>query len=548
MFARRICLFLLVASVVGSAAVAGERATRRAALLKGPFEMTLEYHGPRKGMYINLWFYNGPARPSPPLPPPWVSPGANKKQVEAIVRFLGEDGFLDRAVDIRGKYDFPPPRLADGLDGPCYVVAAFCGKEVLYENLGWGRGMLGRLEKLRRALTGRAAEAMDVLLDRLEPHRKMWSPAATRPAGRIDWRKAGTYRSGPWEYRHELSVDRTKQVIGRWGHLHYRGKPLRAPEVNDSLRTPWGVLFDVGAGQTPSGLHGWMDRPGNRSKRKGKLLPSPMDAVRFQALDPRRRSTFLMLYEIGYRDGKFRPRLMLSGPDRKPGKPQDGFAEVRLSDRQMHSLLKRLAYSGWLGKTADLAFVHPLSPAYIAYVADGGHKYYYRNLGWLPGMLTELPALRAALEGDAVTEMDKLLARLADVRKRWQAVTASPPATLEAIGKDLGDLIGMRWTIINHDPPIGRVLWGNLRRGGRGMPCAILPAGPARVRQYVKMQRARGVRLSPLGASAQFTVLAGHTGWEEAVSQALMAALKLRKLPATQPAEPKPYKKPTATP
>lgn len=524
-----------------SPTAASEPVKSRAARLKQQFEMTLEYHGPAKYSYVNLWLYDGPGRPGSPLAPPWLSLGPGKRQVEAIVRFLAEDGFLKAAEDIRDKAAGPMPQLAAPPDGPCYVMIVRCGKEVLYQNLGWGREMLVRLERLRRVLTGHPADAMDKLLERLEIHREDWYAGAVgQPAPKIDWRKEAVYEVGPWRYRYELTFNKGKHIIARRGHLYYRGKQVAAPGVNDRLRTPWGVLFDVGALQLATGRGGWMPAPSDQAKRKGRLLPSPLDAIRFQALQRRKALASLLLWEVGYRGGRPGPQLLLGGPDRKPGKPQDNRVEVRLSKGQMHALLERLAYSGWLGKAVTAAFVTPHAPAYIAHVADGDGKCYYRNLGWLPGMLEELPALRAALEGEAAKQMDKLLARLDALSRRWKATVSSPPTALQGIKKDLGDLIGLRWTVDTYDPPIGPVLRGNLLGFRRHMSYAVLLAPSkapeqAGVRKYMQQQRTRGVRLHHLGSSSRFTVLASYDWSEEAVSQALMAALNLRRFPATQP-------------
>jgi hypothetical protein len=98
----------------------------------------------------------------------------SEEEAAPIIDRLAVDGFLDQA---QGEAPARQPR------GPCYTMTVRSGGEpgvVYYEDLTWGAPMLERLDGFRGCLKGKAAEAMDMLLNRLAGHRKEWSKEQKR--------------------------------------------------------------------------------------------------------------------------------------------------------------------------------------------------------------------------------------------------------------------------------------------------------------------------------------------------------------------------------
>lgn len=91
------------------------------------------------------------------------------------------------------------------------------------------------------------------------------APPGQEPATKIDAAKAGTYKSGKWEYRYAPAGRARK---GASGELLYDGKAVHSDgvRVNDFHVTPWGRLFWVGP-------RGWL--PGPVGAKAGRLLLSP---------------------------------------------------------------------------------------------------------------------------------------------------------------------------------------------------------------------------------------------------------------------------------
>ncbi len=137
-----------------------EKRAKQIRLAADKFILRLTCHGPRAKAYTSLMLHQPGIRFK--LTANWRSAPVEKKQVERIVDHLLTDGFLDRAADIsRKKIAYPTDAAYTlKLTGPPGLV--------LYENLGWGPDMVKRLEALRSALDGRAKEAMDAVLKKLE--------------------------------------------------------------------------------------------------------------------------------------------------------------------------------------------------------------------------------------------------------------------------------------------------------------------------------------------------------------------------------------------
>jgi inhibitor of cysteine peptidase len=105
--------------------------------------------------------------------PPYVEASRfTKEDAAKVVDWLGEDGFLALSSHAPTAGLPAPP-------GPCYTLTVrekAAGE--FYENLGWDLAMLGRLDGLRKVLSGDAAKALDTLVGRMSGYRKEWSGAA----------------------------------------------------------------------------------------------------------------------------------------------------------------------------------------------------------------------------------------------------------------------------------------------------------------------------------------------------------------------------------
>jgi inhibitor of cysteine peptidase len=110
------------------------------------------------------------------------------------------------------------------------------------------------------------------------------SGSLSTPA-RIDPMRSGTYASGKWQYRLEITEPGAR-TEGRWGWLWYNGQKLPAGEANDYYRTPWGPIYWSGAPQTRWGMHGWMLSPVAQNGRQGQALPLPAAGRQTAAATP----------------------------------------------------------------------------------------------------------------------------------------------------------------------------------------------------------------------------------------------------------------------
>ena len=85
---------------------------------------------------------------------------------------LAKQGFFDRANVLPRGQGFERPQ------GPTYLLCVTSRESCWWEDLGWNAETGRRLDALRKALVGDAAQAMDTLLERLGPDRKEWERAA----------------------------------------------------------------------------------------------------------------------------------------------------------------------------------------------------------------------------------------------------------------------------------------------------------------------------------------------------------------------------------
>ena len=95
---------------------------------------------------------------------------------------------------------------------------------------------------------------------------------------------------------------------------------------------------------------------------------------------------------------------------------------------QATRIIDRLAEDGFLDSAKDLitkSGIHrkqprPKGPACTLHVRGPEKLGLLANFGWDLKMIRRLEALRAVLKGDAAKAMDKLLARLAPLKKKWE--------------------------------------------------------------------------------------------------------------------------------
>jgi hypothetical protein len=83
-----------------------------------------------------------------------------RAQATKLIEYLATEGYLEQAVEPRKQE--PPER--DRSEKNCYSLQVSTKNLELHEDLGWGPGMLKRLDGLRGALDGEAAQAMDAIL------------------------------------------------------------------------------------------------------------------------------------------------------------------------------------------------------------------------------------------------------------------------------------------------------------------------------------------------------------------------------------------------
>ncbi len=142
----------------------------------GGFVMTVRYIGGAEDKpFYNLTLHVGPVtEPSEPF-----SPVVQITQEEAarLIDYLASGGYLARAQDVAATAAGVPPAEAQG-----YTVTVKAKDVAVTDGLGWNLRMMARLDGLRSAMTGPAADNMDRLIGRLSGYQKLWAEAARRAA------------------------------------------------------------------------------------------------------------------------------------------------------------------------------------------------------------------------------------------------------------------------------------------------------------------------------------------------------------------------------
>jgi len=136
------------------------------------FALQVWYHGPKPKPYYRLLLTAVPIeRKERPFE---MIRFLNARQAEKIIDHLAVEGFLTHAV----KMDKKTTKV---YKGPAYFMTIPMGISRLDGTLGWGPGLLKRLDALRKVLDGDAAKAMDKLLAQLERQHKEWRQANKEP-------------------------------------------------------------------------------------------------------------------------------------------------------------------------------------------------------------------------------------------------------------------------------------------------------------------------------------------------------------------------------
>lgn len=107
----------------------------------------------------------------------------SEDQVGKIIDHLADEGFLDKAFDLRAKTKRPPPTM------PGYVMRASTQGIGFQEDLGWGLPLLKRLDDLSKVLDNNAVEGMGYLLGRFVVLRAQWEKEAKDKAQTAERRR-----------------------------------------------------------------------------------------------------------------------------------------------------------------------------------------------------------------------------------------------------------------------------------------------------------------------------------------------------------------------
>ena len=171
-------MFLLLVSVLSAYCLAvipisaGDKPVKQAlvrtAKLKAAaksFRLDLLYHGDQDKPYYRLTL-SVPVVPQLAIDPFHPIVQITEEEAAKVIDQLAVEGFLDQAKEKS------PDKVAD--KQPCYTLSVRAEAVQYSENLGWGLPMYKRLESIKVGLPGNAAKSMDLLLARLEGHRKEW--------------------------------------------------------------------------------------------------------------------------------------------------------------------------------------------------------------------------------------------------------------------------------------------------------------------------------------------------------------------------------------
>ena len=149
--------------------LAAKRAAQLTAAAKS-FRLDLLYHDDQDKPFYRLTL-SVPLVPQLAIDPFHLIVQITEEEAFKVIDKLTVEGFLDQANEkALGK-------VANKQS--CYTLTVRAGHRaemVEYsENLGWGLPMLKRLEGIKAVLPGKITKSMDLLLGRLEGHRKEWA-------------------------------------------------------------------------------------------------------------------------------------------------------------------------------------------------------------------------------------------------------------------------------------------------------------------------------------------------------------------------------------
>ena len=355
-----------------------------------------------KGLF-RLWLHNGKAPPSAPgKGDVWVRPSS--QEASLLVDALAGEGVLEALTEVPVE---PDPAT------PGFTLRVASGGRWWQASLGWNARMRSVLEAMagRLRTDSSTRQALDELLDRLEPMRAEWDKAAGLAAKSIEWDQAGDHAFGPWKFVYRFESDREGKVIGHWGHLYYRGAAVEGIDLGDTLRTPWGVLHWLGVAQRPDGPHGWM-REAKAGLPQGRLLASARDAVRFHEIMAKGDKLLILLL---CRKERLWATFQPPGVEGK-AEPRDGVWAVSLTEHQQRAALSHLAYGGLLGCVESSWSRWMIQDDYELQfywrVGDTGQVVYTINLGTKAEAKARLTALRVAWDGLPAEVLSEVLRRL----------------------------------------------------------------------------------------------------------------------------------------
>jgi hypothetical protein len=380
-----------------------------------------------KHRFLSLWVFTGKAPPSMPRPGNlWMFPDA--AEVRSIIDSLAATGVLETLEPV------PPDAPIEG----AYVLTICIDRKVYRKSLGWDANMRGVLETIADRLPpdGFAVRMFQEILERLEPFRAEWDKAAGLKPPPIDWDKAGDYNFGPWKYVYRFSLNRNGKVIGHSGQIVYRGKTVEGINLNDSLQTPWGPMFWVEVPKMPDGPHGWM-RQGVNVRSEGRLLPSPLDAVRYHDLDSYSGRMLTLIY-----CSQEKVWANLFGPDvegEMKSRTDPLSLAVRLTAQQSKALFTQAAYSGLLSKSSPKwadGYLTAGRESYLlqfTWTTKPGDEYtrqtYSIDLGPKPQATESLTGIKSVLQGKPADAIEKVLQRLAAPAASAPAPASAPTST-----------------------------------------------------------------------------------------------------------------------
>lgn len=316
--------------------------------------------------------------------------------------------------EVRATFDAEVVRLPRRFRLPlvlCYLQGLTRNEAAI--RLGWTEGALrGRLERGRKLLQARftrkgltLSTALAPMLLETEAPAIAPSTTASRLADAV-LRSAATARIklAAWTTAAILLVG-TVASLGLFQPVAGQPKPTRAPPPAASSSSPTISIADAEK---------------NLETLVLRLSLAPQGEGKF---DPRFTLYHVLLYV---------PNLPLEPPANGPsGKPIE--AHARITREQAKKIVEALGRFDFFRE--DAVFNDPFNAKlqitdardwpHVAIAVrfqngeDASRK--ERLLAWLPTMLPPLDAIRGCVDGDAAKALDRLLAQLADDRKKWDS-------------------------------------------------------------------------------------------------------------------------------